>query len=87
MAAMSAHSILEQLFDPFIECLSRSAAEKILSFRVDSETQSRVNSLREKSSAGTLTEAERTEYRELIDAFDLVAIMKSKARIVSNRAV
>ncbi len=82
---MSAHSILEEIFDPFTECLDHAAAEKILSFRIDAETKKRVDILRAKSNSGSLSEAERTEYRELIDAFDLVAILKSKARIATRR--
>jgi hypothetical protein len=45
----------------------------------------RVAELGEKADAGTLTDAERDEYRTLADAGTLVALLKAKARRALSR--
>ena len=79
---MSAGSIIESVLDPFTESLTPQAARKTLDFHVDAETQARVSELAELASSGKITDAERREYRELVEACDLVAILKSRARQV-----
>ena len=79
---MNAGAILESVLDPFAECLTREAAQRIIGFRVDSETQARVDELAALARSGVLADEQRQEYRELVEAFDLVAILKSKARAV-----
>lgn len=76
---------MEQILDPLAECLTPQAATKIVGFSVDLETQNRVDELAQKAHSGCLSNAEHAEYRDLIEAFDLVAILKSKARILLNK--
>lgn len=83
---MSAGSIIESVLNPFVESLTPQAARRTLDFRVDKETQARVDELAKRSQCGTITDAERTEYRELVEACDLVAILKSRARQVISAA-
>ena len=83
---MSASSIIESVLDPFAESLTLEAARKALEFRIDAETQARVDELAQLASSGQLTEEERQEYRDLIEACDLVAILKSRARQVLSQA-
>ena len=82
---MKAANILDQVLDPFAECLTPDAAERIVAYRVDPETQSRVEELASKANDGSLADEEREEYREFVDAFDLVAILKSRARKILSR--
>ena len=77
---MTASAILDSVLAPFANCVTPEAARKIIDFRPDAETQARVDELAALASSGELTVEQKTEYRELIDAFDLVAILKSKAR-------
>ena len=79
---MSAGTIIENVLDPLTECLTVQAAEKIMAFRADAETQGRVDELAAKSGEGILNEDDRAEYHDLVEAFDLVAIVKSRARSV-----
>jgi len=79
---MSTNEILDRVLDPFTECLTAEAAQKIVSFRADDETQSRVDDLAAKADRGQLSDEERALYQNYIDTFDLVAIVKSKARSV-----
>lgn len=79
---MNAGAILETVLDPIAECLTSEAALRIIGFQVDSETQTRVDELATLARSGDLSDEQRQEYRELVEAFDLVAILKSKARAV-----
>jgi hypothetical protein len=77
---MSTTEILAHVLDPFTDCLTREAAERILAFRPDRETQNRVDELAAKANADQLNDDERGQYQQYIDTFDLVAIIKAKAR-------
>ncbi len=88
MGRMKAGSVIDSVLEPFAECLTIQAAQKIVGFRADPTIQARVDELAAKSECGTLDDAERSEYHELIETFDLVAILKSRARsvIAANRS-
>ena len=79
---MSTVEILDRVLDPCIEGLTPQAARKIADFRADAETQARVGELAAKADIGELSDDERAEYQDYVEAFDLVAILKSKARSV-----
>ena len=82
---MSTADILDSVLNPFTECLTEHAARKIVDFRADEETQQRIDELAAKSASGQLNAEDRSEYQRYIDTFDLVAIVKSKARAVLAR--
>jgi hypothetical protein len=82
---MSIGEILNGILDPITECLTAQAARKILDFHPDAATQNRVDALAAMADAGRLSDAERAEYHDYVEAFDLVAFMKSKAREVLYR--
>jgi hypothetical protein len=79
---MTTVEILDRVLDPFTECLTLQAAQKIADFRPDAETQARIRELAAKADVGELSDYERAEYQDYVEAFDLVAILKSKARSV-----
>jgi hypothetical protein len=64
------------------DVLTPQIAQRILELEPAPEIIAYIEQLGEKSDAGTLTEAERDEYRALADAGTLVALLKSKARRV-----
>jgi len=78
MSAIS--SILDYYFEPVTPMFTREMAEAIVSRQPDPRIVVRVGELGRKADEGTLTECERDEYRDLIDAGDLIALVKSKAR-------
>ena len=82
---MSSAEILDSVLNPFTECLTEQAARKIVDFRADEETQQRIDELAAKAASGQLNAEDRSEYQQYIDTFDLVAIVKSKARAVLSR--
>ena len=83
---MSAGTIVESILDPVTASLSDEAARATLEFRVDAQTQARVNELAELARSGEITSDQRQEYHDLVEAFDLVAILKSKARKALSEA-
>lgn len=83
---MSASSIIESALDPFAQSLTPEAARRALEFRIDDATQARVDELARLAAIGQIDESQKWEYRELIEACDLVAILKSHARGVLSHA-
>lgn len=77
---MTTAEIIDQVLTPLTECLTPEAAKRIVDFEPDAATREAVNALAAKANAGTLTAEEKLAYQEYIDAFDLVATIKSKAR-------
>lgn len=75
-------TILDRLIEPFADCLTTVAAEKISALRADPETQARVDELADKANQGMLTEADRLEYERISAAFHFVTVMQARARRV-----
>ena len=71
---------LDRYLDPVTQAFSAEVAQRILELKPDAEVAARVKELAEKSDSGSLSEAEREEYRSLADAGTLVALLKAKAR-------
>lgn len=62
-------TFLDQIIEPFAECLTQEAALKIVAIKADGAIQGRIDELADKSNAGTLTEIEQSEYdRTAIDS-------------------
>ena len=77
---MSTAEILQQILDPFAECLTADAARKIVALRADPEMQAHIDGLAEKANEGTLTDEERADYEKFRATFHVVTMMQSRAR-------
>jgi len=55
-------------------------ASVLLELRADSEVEARIGKLRRKANDGTLTPAEDAEYKDFVEAIDLISIMQANAR-------
>jgi hypothetical protein len=73
---------LEELIDPLGECLTEEVARRVVSLKPSRRLQTRVDELSEKSSAGTLTAAERDEYSRYVTYDTFISTLKSKARLL-----
>lgn len=73
-------TLLEQLIQPFADCLTPAAAEKIVALRASESLQSRVDELADKANRGTLDSEEQAEYDRYLAANHFVTIMQAKAR-------
>jgi hypothetical protein len=80
MSTISHPSPLERLLEPLAAGLTSEMARYIAEFRADEEVQRRIEVLAEKANEGELTDEERQEYEEFVDAGTLIAILQSKAR-------
>ena len=71
---------LDGLLDPLSRCLNAESAKRVIEMEIDPAVQARVDVLAEKANEGLLTEEERAEYEAFINAADIIAILKLKAR-------
>ena len=77
---MATASYLDRLLDPLTEAFTPKVAAALLDLRADSEMEAHVGELRRKANDGTLTPAEDAEYKDFVEAVDLISIMQAKAR-------
>ncbi|HVC96190.1 MAG TPA: hypothetical protein VND64_21080 [Pirellulales bacterium] len=77
--------MLDRFLDPITDCLTPEVTERIVKSRPDGGLQARVDQLASKANEGLLSERERDEYRGIVDAIDVVAIIKAKARAILAR--
>jgi len=80
MKATQTAPVLDRLVDPLGECLTPETARRILRLKADRKLQARVDYLSSRSTAGTITPEERSEYGEYVSYGTFVAILKSKSR-------
>jgi hypothetical protein len=73
-------SIFDYYFEPVTAMFNREMAEAIINREPDPRLVARVAELGQKSDDGTLTEEEREEYKCIVDAGDMISLLKSKAR-------
>jgi hypothetical protein len=71
---------MDRVLDPLAASLNSEAARCILDTRIDPEIEARVESLAERANEGELTPEERDEYLSYVEAADVLAIFKLKAR-------
>ncbi|HEY3742907.1 MAG TPA: hypothetical protein VGL53_23835 [Bryobacteraceae bacterium] len=77
---MSDRSLLNDILDPLTDCLDATSAQRVAEFGIDPAVRERVNSLAEKANEGLLSDGDRAEYEELVNATDFIAILKAKAQ-------
>ncbi len=80
MVAHANNNALDRILGPLAKSLGSQSALEIINLRLDGATQATVNALADKAAAGTLTEAERVEYMEFVEAIDMLSIFQAKAR-------
>lgn len=77
---MGAVSYLDRLLEPLTEAFTPKLALVLLEFRAGPELEAHIADLRRKANDGTLTLAEEAEYRDFVEAVDLISVMQAKAR-------
>jgi hypothetical protein len=80
MATDATSSAFDLILQPLAAQLPVEVAASVASFELSAEVQERLHRFAEKSTAGTLTTAEREEYSSLVTALDFVAIFQAQAR-------
>ena len=82
---MTATTYLDRFLDPLAKALTPEVARAIADLRVDAQTQAHIEKLRQKANDGTLTAEEDAEYRDFVEAVDVISILQAKARRVLAR--
>jgi hypothetical protein len=77
---MSAAIGLDGLLEPLSQCFDRESARRIVELRVAPAVQARIETLAIRANEGTLSVDERSEYEAMINAADLISVLKLKAR-------
>jgi hypothetical protein len=73
-------SYLDRFLDPVTESLTPELARTIIGLRIDPELQEHIAQLREKANVGMLTPEEEAEYKDFVEAVEIVSIIQCKAR-------
>ena len=73
-------SYLDRLLEPLTDVLTPEVASALLALRADAELQAHIDELRRKANEGTLTRAEDAEYKDFVEAVDVISIIQAKAR-------
>jgi hypothetical protein len=77
---MVTSSYLDRLLDPLAEAFTPKVAAAILDLRAGSELEAQIGELRRKANEGILTPDEDADYKDFVEAVDLISIMQAKAR-------
>ena len=80
MSDASSAPTLEGLLDPLSRCLDAESARRVAEFQIAPDVQERIGTLAERANEGLLTDDERAEYEAVINAADIISILKLKAR-------
>ncbi len=86
MAITIEAAALDRMLDAVGSCLNPESAQQLLELRADPQLQARLDELADKSTAGTLSAAERSEYDTYVRALDFIAVLQGKARRSLGRA-
>lgn len=78
--AMTTANYLDQFLEPLTEAFTPETARMFANLRANAQLQARVDHLARKVADGTITPGEEAEYKAIIDAADLISILRLKAR-------
>jgi hypothetical protein len=73
-------SYFDRLLAPVAECFTTEVAERLLALSVDPSIQARISELADKANEGQLSEEERAEYEDFVDAVDMIGVLQAQAR-------
>jgi len=85
MSTFTESAAFDRVLEPVAEILTPEVARGIVNMRADPQLQARLNELASKANQGDLSESERQEYRDYVDAIDFIGIFQAKARAVLAR--
>ena len=77
---MAVVSYLDRFLEPMTDVLTPEVARALVALRADPELEAHIDDLRQKANAGTLTREEDAEYKDFVEAVDVISIIQSKAR-------
>jgi hypothetical protein len=85
VATITEADIFSRLIDPSNPTLTREAATGILQLSYPEADHTRMAELAEKSNGGSITTDERRELESYVFVSDVLSLLKSKARLSSEK--
>lgn len=73
-------TLLDQLIEPFAQCMTPEAAHRVAALRADEATQSHLDELADKANLGVLTAEEKAEYDRLLAMIHFISLLQARAR-------
>jgi biopolymer transport protein ExbD len=73
-------TILDSMLKPATDQMPPDFASKLLELRAGPELLTRIEELRSKANSGLLSADEQIEYRDFVEAIDIISLLQSKAR-------
>lgn len=86
MASTVETAALDRMLEAVGRCLTPESAQQVVELRADPRLQARLDDLADKSTGGTLTDDERSEYETYVRALDFITILQNKARAALGHA-
>lgn len=77
---MSTISYLDRFLDPMADAFTPELARRIVELRAEPTLQAYVDELADKATRGALTAEEERDYKNCIEAADIIGIIQAKAR-------
>ncbi len=77
---MPAISYLDRFLEPIADVFTPEMARALVGLHASPELEAHIDELRAKANAGTLTPEEDAEYKDFVEAVDVISILQSKAR-------
>jgi hypothetical protein len=87
MSQTQAPSILDRFLDSAGDSMPLEYARKLVELRANPDDQARIDELADKCNEGLLTDDERQEYDDYLQAIHVLGILQRKAqRVIANGA-
>lgn len=71
---------LDRFLEPLTEAFTPEMARVIVDLRADAELETHIQDLRERANQGNLSPEEDAEYKDFVEAVDVLSIIQAKAR-------
>jgi len=75
---MATNDLSRSSVDPLTEAFTPRLASLLLELRAGAELEAHIDELRRKANDGTLTVAENAEYKDFVEAVDVISIVQQK---------
>lgn len=73
---METTALYDRMLAPLTNALTPEVAQTLVGLQTTTELQAHVDDLAAKANEGTITAAEESEYKAIVDVADLLAIIK-----------
>ena len=73
-------TILDHMLKPAMDQMPPDFARRLLELRASPELLARIDVLRKKANSGEISTEEQLEYKEFVEAIDIISLLQSNAK-------